>query len=113
GADSRIFNYAYFDPTTNTFARLNVLDLSRNPFGIKRRFYARRASWDAAAQHWVLEKGWERRFEDERTVAYEPFDKREVDFQEQPDYFKQDSRGSSSMTLSELRRKIADLSRAG
>src|SRR4029453_10925081 len=25
GTESRIFNYAYFTPTTNTFARLNVL----------------------------------------------------------------------------------------
>ena len=43
GTESRIFNYAYFNPTTNNFARLNVLDLSREPFSIKRRLYARRA----------------------------------------------------------------------
>ena len=34
GTESRIFNYAYFTPTSNTFARLNVLDLSKEPFGI-------------------------------------------------------------------------------
>jgi LPS export ABC transporter permease LptG len=113
GADSRIFNYAYFDISNNTFAGLSVLDLSREPFGIKRRIYARRAWWDEAQQQWMLERGWERRFEGERPVAYEAFDRRYVSLVEGPDYFKKDSRGSSSMTLGELRKKIADLSRSG
>src|SRR6185436_4156078 len=38
GADSRIFNYSYFNPTNNSFARLSVIDLSKEPYGIKRRF---------------------------------------------------------------------------
>jgi LPS export ABC transporter permease LptG/LPS export ABC transporter permease LptF len=113
GIDSRIFNYAYFDISNNAFAGLTVLDLSREPFAIKRRIYARRAWWDEAAQQWVLERGWERRFEGERPVSFEAFDKRSVSLAEGPDYFKKDSRGSSSMTLAELRRKIADLSRSG
>jgi LPS export ABC transporter permease LptG len=113
GIDSRIFNYAHFDVSNNTFAGLSVLDLSREPFGIKRRIYARRAWWDDEQQQWVLERGWERRFEGERPVAYEAFDRRYVALAEGPDYFKKDSRGSSSMTLVELRSKIADLSRSG
>lgn len=113
GTESRIFNYAYFTPTSNTFARLNVLDLSREPFGIKRRLYARRAWWDATASQWVFEKGWERRFEGDRPVAYEPFDERRFDLTEHPEYFKKETVGSSSMTLAELRRAINDLSRSG
>ncbi|HSB08169.1 MAG TPA: LptF/LptG family permease [Blastocatellia bacterium] len=113
GAESRIFNYAYFTPTTNTFARLSVLDLSREPFSISRRLYARRAWWDEPAQQWVLESGWERRFEGDKPVAYEPFDQRRVTLAEHPDYFKKETVGSSSMTLAELRRAISDLSRSG
>ncbi|HLG16230.1 MAG TPA: LptF/LptG family permease [Blastocatellia bacterium] len=113
GYDSRIFNYAHFDVTNNSFYRLNVLDLSREPFGIKGRVYARSASWDAAAGEWVLENGWERRFEGERLSYYEPFRNRRVKLSERPEYFKKDPRGSTSMTLAELRRKIADLSRSG
>jgi LPS export ABC transporter permease LptG len=113
GIDSRIYNYAHFDLTNNTFARLNVIDLSRQPFGIKRRLYARRASWDQGRQEWVLENGWERQFEGERMVAYEPFKQMRVQLAEHPDYFKKDSRGSSSMTMAELSRKITDLSRSG
>ncbi len=113
GINSRIYNYAHFDLTNNTFARLNVIDLSRRPFGIKRRLYARRASWDQNKQEWILENGWERQFEGERMIAYEPFKQLRVQLAEHPDYFKKDSRGSSSMTMAELNRKITDLSRSG
>jgi LPS export ABC transporter permease LptG len=113
GIEARIFNYAHFDPSTNSFARLNVIDLSREPFCIKRRFYARRAWWDDREQQWVLENGWERRFEDERPVASESFKERRISIAEQPEYFKKDSRGATSLTLTELRRKIADLQQSG
>jgi len=113
GTESRIFNYAYFTPASNTFARLNVLDLSKEPFGIKRRLYARRAWWDSSIQEWVLEKGWERRFEGDQPVAFEPFEQRRVALAEHPDYFKKETVGSSSMTLAELRRAITDLSHSG
>ena len=113
GIESRIFNYAYFDLSNNSFARLNVIDLSREPFSIKRRLYARKAWWDSAEQQWVLENGWERRFEGERPMASETFKERRVTLAEQPDYFKKDSRGATSLTLTELRRKIADLQQSG
>ena len=113
GSESRIFNYAYFTPTMNTFARLNVLDLSREPFSITRRLYARRAWWDSSTEEWVLENGWERRFEGSHPVAFEPFKQRRMALAEHPDYFKKETPGSSSMTLGELRRAIADLSHAG
>jgi LPS export ABC transporter permease LptG len=113
GIESRIYNYAYYDPTSNVFARLNIIDLAKEPFGIKRRLYARRAWWDAAARQWVLEGGWERRFENEEPVAYENFKERRVSLPEYPDHFKKDPRGVSSLTLAELRRKITELSRAG
>jgi LPS export ABC transporter permease LptG len=113
GIDSRIFNYAHLDPKTNIFARLNVLDLSKQAFGITRRVYAKRASWDASTQQWVLENGWERRFDSSRLVSFESFKERAYDFEEGPDYFKKDFRGSSSLTIGELRDKISDLSHSG
>lgn len=113
GNDSRIFNYAYFTPTLNTFARLNVLDLSREPFSITRRLYARRAWWDTSTEEWVLENGWERRFEGDRPVAFQPFKEKRVALAEHPEYFKKEAVGSSSMTLAEVRRAITDLSRSG
>jgi LPS export ABC transporter permease LptG len=113
GQESRIFNYAYFDGSSNAFARLNVIDLTREPFGITRRLYARRARWDDATGEWVLENGWERRFNNDRTVYYNAFKEQRVQLAERPDYFKKDVRSSSSLTLAELRHKIADLQQAG
>jgi len=113
GLDSRIYNYNYFDVNTDSFLRLNVIDLSRQPFSISRRLYAKRAKWDAQTQEWVLENGWERRFEGERLVSYDQFKQRREKLSERPEYFKKDARGSSSMTLAELRHKIDDLARSG
>jgi LPS export ABC transporter permease LptG len=113
GQESRIFNFAYFDGSSNAFARLNVIDLTREPFGITRRLYARRARWDEATGEWVLENGWERRFNNDRTVYYNAFKEQRVQLAERPDYFKKDVRSSSSLTLAELRHKIADLQQAG
>jgi LPS export ABC transporter permease LptG len=113
GQDSRIFNYAYFNPTNNTFADLNVIDLSKEPFGIKRRLYASRAVWNAEERTWLLKEGWERKFEGDKLLTYEAFKERSVALAEQPDYFRRDFRGSQSMTFTELRQKIRDLSRAG
>jgi len=113
GLDSRIFNYSHFELKTNTFARLNVLDLTKQPYGIARRVYARRATWDPSTRRWTLENGWERRFSGDNTVAFEPFKERQFEFEETPEYFKKDSRGAASLTLAELQRKISDLSHSG
>jgi len=74
---------------------------------------AGRAWWDSATEEWVLENGWERRFEGDRPVAYESFKEKRVALAEHPEYFKKEAVGSSSMTLSEVRRAITDLSRSG
>ncbi|MBI3654520.1 MAG: LptF/LptG family permease [Acidobacteria bacterium] len=113
GVDSRIFNYAYFNPSTNTFADLNVIDLAKEPFGIRRRLYARRAVWDAQQRAWVMKEGWERKFDGDKLLAYEAFKERLVQLEEQPDYFHRDFRNSQSLTFAELRQKIGELSRAG
>jgi LPS export ABC transporter permease LptG len=113
GLDSRIFNYAYFNPTNNTFAQLTVVDLSKEPFSIKRRLYANRAVWDANERVWLLKDGWERTFANEKLLAFEQFKERKVTLAEQPDYFRRDFRGSQSMTFAELREKIVELSRSG
>ncbi len=113
GADSRIFNYEYFNPKKNAFAALNVIDLSKEPFGIKRRLFATRAVWDKDEEAWTLQDGWERIFDGDRLVSFEMFKERKYELTEQPDYFKQDLRGSHSMTIAEVRRKIVELSRAG
>src|SRR4029450_6520893 len=55
----------------------------------------------------------ERRFEADHPISYEAFSERRISLAEHPEYFKKESVGSSSMTLTEVRRAIADLSRSG
>jgi LPS export ABC transporter permease LptG/LPS export ABC transporter permease LptF len=112
GANSRIYNYEHFSPMDNGFARLRILDFSREPFAISRHLFAERARWDAATDSWVLEDGWERRFDGGRQT-FEPFDQRAMNWPERPEYFKKDVRESQMMTLQELRRHIADLAQSG
>lgn len=113
GLDSRIFNYAYFNPTNNTFAQLTVVDLTKDPYSIKRRLYANRAVWDADERVWLLKDGWERTFANEKLLSFDQFKERKVKLSEQPEYFRRDFRGSQSMTFVELREKIVELSRSG
>ena len=113
GHSARIFNYAYFNPTTNTFADLNVIDLVKEPFGITRRLFATRAIWDEKEQAWIFQEGWERRFSNEKLTAFETFKERKVELSEKASYFRQELRGSQSLTVADLRRQIGDLSQAG
>ena len=113
GHHARIFNYAYFNPTTNTFAELNVIDLVKQPFGISRRLFATRAIWDEHNQVWIFQEGWERRFNQEKLIAFETFKERRFDLSEKASYFRQELRGSQSLTFADLRRQIIELSQAG
>ncbi len=113
GGDTRIYHYSHFDPTSDVFARLTLLDLSKSPFGIKGRIFARRAAWERNTETWLLEDGWERRFDGGRLVSLEGFSQRRVSLPEHPDYFKKDAVESSMMTLNQLRKHIRDLSQSG
>ena len=112
GANSRIYNYEHFSPMDNGFARLRILDFSRQPFAISRHLFARKAQWDPGTDSWILEDGWERRFEGGRQT-FEAFDQRKMTWPERPEYFKKDARESQMMTLDELRHHIYDLAQSG
>jgi len=112
GANSRIYNYEHFSPKDNVFARLRILDFSKDPYGISSHVFARKAEWDGPTASWILEDGWERRFDGERQ-SFEAFEKRRMNWPERPEYFMKDSRESQMMTLKELSRHINDLARSG
>jgi len=112
GADSRVYNYEHFSPKENGFARLRILEFTREPFAISRHIFAQKAEWDSGTESWVLQDGWERKFEGDQQT-FEAFDERRMKLPERPDYFKKDSRESQMMTLAELGRHINDLARSG
>ena len=112
GSNSRVYNYEHFSPKENVFARLRILTFAKDPFGISSHLFAQKAEWDQATKSWILEDGWERRFEGDRQT-FEAFDERRMELPERPDYFKKDARESQMMTFEELRRHISDLARSG
>jgi LPS export ABC transporter permease LptF/LPS export ABC transporter permease LptG len=111
--DTRVYNYTHFNPVDNWFADFTVLNLSKQPFGITSRLFARRARWDPSTESWLLQDGWERHFGGKKTAVEDNFKQRYVNLPERPEYFKKDSRESSMLTLAELRKNIRDLARAG
>ncbi|HKV39602.1 MAG TPA: LptF/LptG family permease [Blastocatellia bacterium] len=112
GGESRLYNYDHFNQMDNVFARLTILNLSRDPFAISSRIFANRAKWDGSTDTWVLQDGWERHFKGDQR-EFEAFAEKRISLPEHPEYFKRDTRESSMMTLAELRQHINNLSRSG
>jgi LPS export ABC transporter permease LptF len=73
GEQPRIYHYAFFDPSAQLLAELNVLELNPEEFSLRRRLYAARARWNPHLRSWVLEEGWERVFYPDGRVQFRPF----------------------------------------
>jgi len=114
GEEARIYYYAFFDPGRNLLGRLSVFEIEPEGFTIRRRLYARRAQWSDELKSWILEAGWERNFERDRTVAYRSFAvASSPELAEDPSYFRREVRESSQMDWRELGSYIADLNQSG
>lgn len=114
GEESRLYNYAYFDPKENLFAGFSVftVDLTRQLF--ISRIYASKASWNST-NGWILENGWVRTFQSEQP-GFRKFDKERFDLPEQASYFKQgllEPKETSKMTYGELSQYILHLLKGG
>jgi LPS export ABC transporter permease LptF/LPS export ABC transporter permease LptG len=114
GENSKVYNYALFDPDHELFGGLNVFELDPATFEIRRRIYAARAHWETQQKIWILESGWVREFDHGQVTLYQPFlanAMKELD--EPPSYFNREVRQSYQMTWWELKRYIGDLRQAG
>ncbi len=111
---TRIFYYQFFDPDRNIFANLTVFEFQPGTFNLIRRIFAQSARWDDTANRWVFEDGWQRTFQGESTVGYEPFSVSTFpEIHEQPSYFKKEDRQSEQMSYKELATYINDLKQSG
>jgi LPS export ABC transporter permease LptG/LPS export ABC transporter permease LptF len=114
GEPGRIFYYQFFDADKDVFANLTVFEFQPGNFHLSRRIFASSAHWDAKAQHWILENGWQRGFQGEAISDYEPFAQATFpEIREQPSYFKKESRQSQEMSFGELDNYISDLQQSG
>ncbi len=114
GQSNRIYNYRFFDPDRNVFAKLSVFEIDPQTFRMSRRISAARAFWEAPIHSWVLENGWMRDIEGDRVTNYVPFSVATFkELTEEPPYFKKEVKASAQMSALELRRYIDELGQSG
>jgi len=110
----RIYHYAFFDPSANMLADLNVLELNPEGSSLRRRLYAPRARWNPNLQSWVLEEGWERIFHPDHRVEFRPFQVATFpELKEPPSYFRREIRESAQMNWRQLGHYIKELRQSG
>jgi LPS export ABC transporter permease LptG/LPS export ABC transporter permease LptF len=114
GKPGRIFYYQAFDPEHDRFANLTVFEFNPENFALSRRIFASNAHWEPQLHQWILEQGWERRFDGEAVSSYSQFSVENFpEIDEQPQYFKKEAIQSQEMSFAELRRYIRDLGQSG
>lgn len=114
GVPPQIFYYEFFDPDSNRFANITIFEFDPENFSLSRRIFASSAHWDQDLRKWVFENGWVRSFHGDEISHYRTFDVSTfADIHEEPPYFKKETRPSSEMSFSELRRYIHDLRQSG
>jgi LPS export ABC transporter permease LptF/LPS export ABC transporter permease LptG len=114
GQSSRIYNYSFFDPDRNVFARLSVFEFDSANFHLTRRIYAARAFWEPHIAGWVLEDGWVRNLEGGKVTSFTEFPVATFkELSERPEYFKKEVKTSQEMSAGELRRYIRELRQSG
>jgi LPS export ABC transporter permease LptG/LPS export ABC transporter permease LptF len=114
GKPGRIFYYQFFDPAQGRFANLTVFEFNPENFSLSRRVFASSAHWEPQLHQWILEQGWERRFDGEAVSSYSQFNVESYpEIDEQPQYFIKEAHQSQEMSFVELQRYIRDLGQSG
>lgn len=106
-----LYNYLSFDERSKSLVRLQIfeLDPERRLVG---RLFAERAQFRSGT--WVLERGWVRRFDGNRTTSYRRFDEPiAVDIPEPPEFFAALEPRPQQLRFGELKRRIAELRASG
>jgi len=108
--DNRIYHHAYFDAQRNVLNGVSIFEFDPKTFDLRQWVFARIASWNG--QSWTMESGWIHRPAADAS-AYEPFERRDFEGLDAPEYFKTDVRTSAQMTYAELKKYVDDLRQSG
>lgn len=111
GQENQIYHYNHYDPNQRSFGSFAVYVFDPTLFSLTQRLYAQKASWDQTSGAWLLQKGWERSFDDEGGV--ETFEELALRNVEPPDYFVKEEKPSNQMSYLELSDYIRDLRQSG
>ena len=114
GEPGAIYYYEFFDADSNEFGNISIFEFNPNTFGLTRRIFAKRATWDPVLSNWTFENGWLRDMQGANVTNYQPF--LHASFPEVhpgPDYFKKEALQSQEMNFEQLDRYIRDLRQSG
>ncbi|HYP13397.1 MAG TPA: LptF/LptG family permease, partial [Bryobacteraceae bacterium] len=116
GTGNRIYYYKYFDPNEAIMFDVNVYELERNPYRLRRHISAERARWEPALSAWTFQNGWARDFRASREANLKSFPGQTAtfaDLQEPPQYFLKEVKQDKQMNFHELAAYIGDLQQSG
>src|SRR5262249_31668238 len=111
----RIYYYKYFDQAENVMNGLQVFDLDRETFRLRRHISAEKARWEPSLGRWVFQNGWMRELEGSR-AKLNSFMRQTATFpelDEPPGYFLREVKQEKQMNFHQLETYIRELQQGG
>lgn len=116
GNGSWIYNYQHFDQASNVMVGVNVYELDRQDFHLKKHIFAESARWEPALRRWVFQNGWSREFQKISSTLAKDFRGGTATFQEleePPSYFFREVKQDTQMNFQQLAVLIGELQQRG
>lgn len=110
-----VYYYKHLDPSTNVMIGVNVYELDRANFQMKRHIYAESARWEGSIQRWVFQNGWVWEFQGIRGT-FQNFQGGTSTFgelDEPPNHFLREVKQDTQMNFHQLADYIRGLQQSG
>lgn len=111
GDEGRLYAYRRSLHGGQVLEGFTLLKIDRAAFRLVERWHAERAVWDGSG--WRLQHGWVRSFPEIGSEVFEPFERRQEAFGEDPAFLAQEWQAPEQMNFVELRRYVRDLASGG
>jgi LPS export ABC transporter permease LptG len=111
GRSGDIYHYGYFDPQKDELSALRIYRPAGDTWTLQKETFATRARYSARGG-WQADSGWTRDYS-QRPAKWDDFTNEPLTTLEPPDYFETEQPLAEMMTVTQLRRYVAELSASG
>ncbi|MBS1824975.1 MAG: LptF/LptG family permease [Acidobacteria bacterium] len=110
-----VYYYKHLDPTTNVMIGVNVYELDRQNFQMRRHIYAESARWEPSINRWVFQNGWRWDFQGIRGTFQSFLGNTSTftELDEPPNHFLREVKQDIQMNFHQLADYIAGLQQSG
>jgi len=111
-----IYYYKHLDPDSHVMAGVNVYELDRTSYRLKRHIFAESARWEPKISRWVFQNGWMWEFSGIQRKDYQEFSGQTATFpnlDEPPQYFLKEVIQDKQMNFHQLAQYISELQQSG